>query len=106
MDVVKLTPGTRLRSVTDTTEVVVVRASAEEELDLWCGGAAMAPQGTDVPSGAQPSAGFDEGTKVGKRYEDSEAGLEVLCTKAGPGSLSIGARTLTQKDAKPLPSSD
>jgi hypothetical protein len=105
MNVVKLTPGTRLRSVTDTTEVVVVRASAEE-LDLWCGGAAMAPQGADIPSGGQPAAGFDEGTKVGKRYEDTDAGVEVLCTKAGPGSLSIGARTLTQKDAKPLPSSD
>ena len=43
---------------------------------------------------------------VGKRYEDTDAGLEVLCTKAGPGSLSIGARAMTQKDAKPLPSSD
>jgi hypothetical protein len=102
---VKLSPGTRLRSVTDTTEVVVVRVGAEE-VDLCCGGTAMAPQGTDVPSGGSPAAGLDEGTKVGKRYEDTEAGLEVLCTKAGPGSLSIGARAMTQKDAKPLPSSD
>ena len=105
MKVVKLSPGTRLRSVTDTTEVVVVRAGAEE-VDLCCGGTAMAPQGTDVPSGGSPAAGLDEGTKVGKRYEDTDVGLEVLCTKAGPGSLSIGARAMTQKDAKPLPSSD
>ena len=105
MNLVNLTPGTRLRSVTDTTEVVVVRAGAQD-LDLWCGGATMAPLGTDAAGGGEPAAGFDEGTKVGKRYEDPEAGLEVLCTKAGPGSLSIGPRMLTQKDAKPLPSSD
>jgi hypothetical protein len=102
---VKLSPGTRLRSVTDTTEVVVVRAGAED-VDLCCGGAAMAPQGTDASSGGPPVAGFDGGTQVGKRYEDTDAGLEVLCTKPGPGSLSIGARAMTQKDAKPLPSSD
>lgn len=101
----KLSPGTRLRSVTDTTEVVVVRAGAED-VDLCCGGAAMSPQGTDAPSGGPPVAGFDGGTQVGKRYEDTDAGLEVLCTKPGPGSLSIGARAMTQKDAKPLPSSD
>jgi hypothetical protein len=100
-----LSPGTRLRSVTDTTEVVVVRAGAEG-VDLCCGGTAMTLQGADASSGGPPAAGFDEGTKVGKRYEDTEAGLEVLCTKAGPGSLSIGARAMTQKDAKPLPSSD
>ena len=101
----KLSPGTRLRSVTDTTEVVVVRAGAGG-VDLCCGGTAMAPQGTDAPSVGPPAAGFDAGTLVGKRYEDTEVGLEVLCTKPGPGSLSIGARAMTQKDAKPLPSSD
>ena len=101
----KLSPGARFRSVTDTTEVVVVRAGAED-VDLWCGGAAMTPQGTDAPTGGPPAAGFDAGTLVGKRYEDTDAGIEVLCTKAGPGSLSIGERAMTQKDAKPLPSSD
>ena len=30
----------------------------------------------------------------------------MLCTKAGAGSLSVGAAELFQKDAKPLPSSD
>jgi hypothetical protein len=102
---VKLSPGTRLRSVTDTTEVVVVPAGADD-VALCCGGTAMAPQGTDVPVGGAPAAGFDGGTQVGKRYEDTDVGVEVLCTKPGPGSLSIGARALTQKDAKPLPSSD
>ena len=83
-----LKPGSRLRSVTDTTEVVVVRSSADD-IDLRCGGTPMVPHGTDVTQ-VDPDSGFDEGTKVGKRYEDVDTGCELLCTKGGPGSLSIG----------------
>ena len=98
-----LKPGTRLKSATDTTEVVVVRAGGDD-IDLRCGGS---PMGTDAADpAATPAAGFDGGTAVGKRYESTEAGLEVLCTKAGPGSLSIGDTVLNLKEAKPLPSSD
>ncbi|WP_016694149.1 hypothetical protein [Rhodococcus rhodochrous] len=43
---------------------------------------------------------------MGKRYEDAETGLEVLCVKAGAGSLSIAGRPLSFKEAKTLPSSD
>ena len=50
--------------------------------------------------------GFADGTQVGKRYADDEVGLEVLCTKAGSGSLSLGLDPLPVKGAKPLPSSD
>lgn len=100
-----LKPGNRLRSATDTTEVVVVR-SGPDDVDLRCGGTAMVPHGVDAPDAGPPAAGFDAGTKVGKRYEDADTGCEVLCTKAGSGSLSIGARELTLKDAKALPSSD
>jgi len=36
-----------------------------------------------------------------------EAGtVELLCVKAGKGSLAIGGVALQTKDAKPLPSSD
>jgi hypothetical protein len=42
---------------------------------------------------------------MGKRYVD-DAGAEVLVTKAGQGSLSIGDTPLTIKEAKPLPASD
>ena len=42
---------------------------------------------------------------MGKRYVD-ESGAEVLVTKAGAGTLSIGASPLTLKEAKPLPASD
>jgi hypothetical protein len=43
---------------------------------------------------------------MGKRYANEEAGLEVLVTKAGSGTLSVGAVVLPLKDAKALPSSD
>jgi hypothetical protein len=46
------------------------------------------------------------GTLLGKRYADEAIGLEVLCTKAGQGSLSVGDTALAVKEAKPLPSSD
>ena len=37
-------------------------------------------------------------------YADETIGLEVLCTKPGEGSLSVGATALEIKDSKPLPS--
>ena len=51
-------------------------------------------------------AGFDGGTQLGKRYSDDELGLELLCTKAGEGSISVGETILAVKGAKPLPASD
>ena len=42
---------------------------------------------------------------MGKRYVD-ESGAEVLVTKAGKGTLSVGTTALTVKEAKPLPASD
>jgi hypothetical protein len=101
---VVLKPGARLRSVTCSTEVLVVRSPGET--DLRCGGHAMVDV-ADVggPTG-EPAVGFDEGTQIGKRYADEAASLEVLCTKAGSGSLSLGDALLKPKEAKGLPSSD
>ncbi len=99
----ELRAGDRLRSAVCDTEVVVVKAPSDA-IDLQCGGAAMIPVG-DSPDGGTPGAGFDEGTLIGKRYTDGGA-LELLCTKAGDGSLSIGSDRLEVKGAKPLPSSD
>jgi len=100
----QLKAGTRLRSVTDTTEVVVVKTPSEP-VDLRCGGhplvamdAEMTPQGIE--------AGFDGGTQLGKRYADEDLGLEILCTKGGDASLSVGDDVLDVKGAKPLPASD
>jgi hypothetical protein len=100
----ELKPGTRLRSQTCSAEVIVVRPP-DRDVDLRCGGAAMVPVGDDVVE--QPVDGDHQGgTLLGKRYSDQETGIELLCTKAGEGSLSLGAAPLLLKDAKPLPSSD
>jgi len=100
----QLKAGTRLRSATDACEVVVVKAPAEA-VDLRCGGHPLLPVDAEVtPEGMQE--GFDQGTQLGKRYSDDELGLEVLCTKAGEGSISVGETILEVKGAKPLPASD
>ena len=99
-----LKAGTRLRSVTDTCEVVVVKAPGEP-VDLRCGGHPFVAIDAEVtPQSIE--AGFDGGTQLGKRYADEELGLELLCTKAGEGSLSVGETLLEVKGAKPLPASD
>lgn len=98
-------PGLRLRSAVDTTEVIVVRAPGAA-VELACGGPPMVPAGEELPAGGAVDPEWAGGTLLGKRYASEETGLELLCTKAGEGSLSLGGRALGMKDAKPLPSSD
>jgi hypothetical protein len=100
----QLKPGTRLQSAVCDTQVVVVRVPADD-VDLRCGGHPMVAVGAAVERVA-PAAGFDGGTLMGKRYASEERGLEVLCSKAGAGALSVGDELLPLKDAKPLPASD
>ena len=101
-----LKPGTKLKSAVCSTEVIVVKAPPGP-VDLRCGGAPMAPPGAaDAGPTGSVSAAHAAGTHLGKRYADDQAGLEVLCTKRGEGSLSVGDEPLLIKDAKPLPSSD
>ncbi|MDT5176393.1 MAG: hypothetical protein QOJ95_591 [Mycobacterium sp.] len=96
--------GTRLRSQVCDTQVIVVKAADSLE-DLRCGGQPMLPLDADRPEGLAPDPAFADGTKMGKRYVD-EGDAEVLVTKAGAGSLSVGATALVIKEAKPLPASD
>jgi hypothetical protein len=102
---VDLKPGARLRSSADATEVVVVRAPSGP-VDLLCGGHPMQPIDADPAANSAIQDGFGGGTKLGKRYADEEVGIELLCTKGGEGSLSLGTTILNIKDAKSLPSSD
>ena len=97
-----LKPGSRLQSQTCDTQVIVVRAPGDD-IDLRCGGEAMVAVG---PAGDRlaADAAHSSGTLMGKRYGDDA--LELLCTKPGAGSLSIGDDPITVKDAKLLPSSD
>src|SRR4051794_26263100 len=95
--------GTRLKSQVDETQVIVVRA-ADSLDDLRCGGTPMVA--LDVGSiSAAVDPGLSEGRGMGKRSAD-EGGAEVLVTKAGSGTLSIGETPLVLKEAKPLPASD
>jgi hypothetical protein len=102
---VELKPGVRLRSSACDAEVVVVKAPGGE-VDLRCGGHVMVPLGDEGPTGLTAEPGFDGGLLIGKRYTNESGDLELLCTKAGTSSLSVGGERLELKDAKPLPSSD
>jgi len=97
--------GSRLKSAACETEVIVVRAPAGD-VDLRCGGAPLVDISADRPDGVAVDPAHSAGTLLGKRYADEDLGIEVLCTKAGSGSLSIGNEPLGVKQAKPLPASD
>jgi hypothetical protein len=101
MPVLEIKPGTRLRSAVSDVEVVVVRAP-KGAVELCCGSAPMVAPDVPVDGGATP-----EGSAVlGKRYVDEASALELLCTKAGAGALTVDGRELAVKGAKTLPSSD
>lgn len=91
--------GTRLRA--GTAEVIVVRAP-QWPVELACDGEPLRQ-----PEGEVPSSTAGEATlQMGKRYVDESAGIELLCTRAGVGTLSCDGRAMLVKGAKPLPSSD
>ncbi len=100
--------GTRLQSQVCDTQVIVVR-TADSLDDLRAGGVPMVP----IDSQKDPAKStefsldpeFSDGNAMGKRYVD-ETGAEVLVTKAGAGTLSVGTTALALKEAKPLPASD
>jgi hypothetical protein len=94
-------PGTRLKSATCDTEVMVIRAGDGR---IECGGAPMAE--TKPAEAEALSPDFSGGTLMGKRYVDAEGQYELLCVKPGKGSLAVDGVALTTKDAKPLPASD
>jgi hypothetical protein len=96
--------GTRLQSQVCDTQVIVVKA-ADSLDDLRAGGVPMVLIGGEKSSDATLDPTFSGGTVMGKRYVD-DAGAEVLVTKAGVGSLSVGDVPLSLKEAKPLPASD
>ena len=101
----ELRPGLRLESATCDAQVVVVKVPNDTpEVDVRCGGEPMRELGTG--GDRLPVSSEGEPTLLGKRYADEDLGLELLCTKGGDGSLSVGDRPLLIKGAKPLPSSD
>ena len=94
----------KLFSAVCDAQVIVVKAPAED-LEVACGGATMVAEDPGGTSG-RPDASLGEGPVLGKRYADEERGLELLCSRTGAGALTVDGESLTQKGAKPLPSSD
>jgi hypothetical protein len=94
-------PGTKLKSAVCDTEVMVIRGTG---VAVECGGAPMVEE--RPAERGSINAGLAQGTQIGKRYVDAAGTVELLCVKAGKGTLSIGGAPLQLKDAKPLPASD
>lgn len=86
---VRVRIGGRLRSAVSPVEVMVVRAP-EGDLDVRCGGAPMF--GPEHEPATAVSAGGSDGIAVvpGRRYRSDALGVEVLCTRAGVGPLTVG----------------
>jgi hypothetical protein len=100
-----LRPGQKLHSAVCDAQVVVVRAPSDE-VELACGGAPLLADGEEAPASAALDASLGDGPLIGKRYADEELGLELLCTRAGTGALTVNGVVLQVKGAKPLPASD
>lgn len=100
---VKLRIGGRLKSLACDTEVMVIRASALD-VELTCGGAPMTLEAAAERVDLDDSRA--EGTLLGKRYVDEAGTIELLCVKAGHGTLRLDGAALLIKEARPLPSSD
>lgn len=97
--------GQTLTSAVDATTVVVVRWP-DAELDLTCGGVAMLEAKDPAAGSGSPAPDQSAGSQLGKRYVDAAGAVELLCTKAGTGTLAVNGEPLTIKSAQPLPASD
>ncbi|HEY2331531.1 MAG TPA: hypothetical protein VGH94_06400 [Acidimicrobiales bacterium] len=95
-----------MRSTVSSVEVMIVR-TPPLDVDLRCGGHPMIPsaRGPSGPPGADPwfdrsqrpdppggtvDPDFDGQSEAGNRYIADIAQVEVLCTRAGRGILSVG----------------
>ncbi|HEY5646387.1 MAG TPA: hypothetical protein VIS76_10620 [Pseudomonadales bacterium] len=99
-----LKPGLRLKSAVCDAEVMVVKAAGGGSIS--CGGAPMLAPGEAASAGASAAEDQLAGCQVGKRYVNDDQSVEVLCVKAGKGSLGLDGAPLVLKEAKKLPSSD
>jgi hypothetical protein len=98
--------GTTMKSTTDNTTVVVVRWGGADGA-LTCGGAPMVDaRGPEAQTIHEADPAQQTGTQMGKRYVDEEKGVELLCTKAGSGTLALDGTPLQLKGVAPLPASD
>lgn len=103
MATVPLKAGARYKSAVCDTQVMCIKAPAGDYA-LECGGTLMIAPNEE--GSGELSADHAAGTLMDKRYVDPEEKFELLCTKAGAGSLVLDGTPLDVKQAKQLPSSD
>jgi hypothetical protein len=96
--------GQQLVSAVDSTAVIVIKAPAAE-CTVTCGGVAVATAGGPVTA-ADPDPALMGGPQLGKRSVDDADTIQLLCTKAGQGTLALDGSPLQIQAAKPLPASD
>ena len=100
----ELKTGARFKSAVCDGEIMVV-TSPGGEVDLTCGGATMVDAGADAER-VDINPDHAVGIVIGKRCINADETLEVLCVKAGEGSLAVNGELLLQKDTKKLPKTD
>jgi hypothetical protein len=99
----ELKAGGRLFSSVCETQIIVIKGLAGDH-ELSCSGATMTSTATGGTGSLEPQRA--EGTVLGRRYVNADETFEVLCVKAGGGTLCLDDTKLIPKQAKALPSSD
>jgi hypothetical protein len=101
---ITLKPGMRLRAASSTAEVIVVRLPSDPTaaIDVLIDDAPLTDEQPDAATPTQEGPAIE----LGKRYVDDATGIELLCARAGTGTLSCNGHVMVLRSAKPLPSSD
>ena len=97
--------GERLRSTTSTAQFIVVRAEAGTA-EITCEGVPFLREGEEATPAVDLSPAEGPKIEIGKRYEDEEGTIELLCISGGNGNLKLAEKPLQIKVPKPLPASD
>ena len=90
----KLRPGLRSCTAPCATRRSSSSRHRPTTVELGCGGAPLLDDGQAADAGAALDASLGDGPQLGKRYADDDLGLELLCTRAGAGALTVDGRPL------------
>ena len=101
----KLRPGQKLHSAVCDAQVVVVKAPPARSRSA-AGAHPLLDDGQEADGAAALDPSLGEAPCSASATPTTSSGLELLCTRAGTGALTVDGRPLLIKGAKPLPSSD
>lgn len=99
----QLKAGMRLRSAVSEVELIVIKADAASI--MTCGGTPMLGDGEKADGTVIPATDAGQ-CQLGKRYVNETGTVELVCVKAGRGTLAVDGDPVQIKAAKALPSSD